>query len=85
MEASGLKLISTTIKEASVHMRYADHADAAVATAWLEFQIPLVTERRQDGKPPLLAEVQVAALLYARGVIGEGTLALELLADRNSR
>ena len=85
METSGLKLISTTIKEATVQMRYADHANPALATAWLEFQIPFEVTQRQDDKPPLLAEVQVAALLYARGIIAAETRALEPLADRNSR
>ncbi|MBZ0259291.1 MAG: hypothetical protein K8F90_01640 [Hyphomicrobiales bacterium] len=84
METSGLKLILTTVTETAVRMRYADHADPALATTWLDYQVPLETVRRQDGKPPLLAEVQVKALLHARGIIGAETRVLEPLADRNA-
>jgi hypothetical protein len=36
-----MKLIETTITDKSVRMRYADNEDAAAASEWIDFQVPL--------------------------------------------
>jgi hypothetical protein len=85
-----MKLVETKISETTVHMRYADNPDSATATAWIDFQVPLTelkhpqNRQNQLGDPELqyLAEVRLAALRYARDVVGGETQRLSGLAGR---
>ncbi|MBJ7542335.1 hypothetical protein [Rhodomicrobium udaipurense] len=84
-----MKLIETTITGTSVRMRYADHEDAAKATQWVDFQVPiselhLPSETALgDPEPRSLALVRLAALRYARDVIGSETQRLSNLVNRS--
>jgi hypothetical protein len=83
-----MKLIETIVTEKTVRMRYADNEDAAKASQWIDFQVPLDKLEHADqtalGEPELryLAQVRQAALRYARGVIGDETQRLASLINR---
>ncbi len=83
-----MKLIETTITESTVHMRYADNADATKAKHWIDFQVPLdkltLPPERPLGDPELqfLAEVRLAALRYVREVTFSENQRLSGLAGR---
>ena len=86
-----MKLTETTLTETAIRMRYADSADPAKATQWLDFQVPLAgialpagvgEEPLGDPERQLLAEVRLAALRYARGLIGDETRRISELLDR---
>jgi hypothetical protein len=74
-----MKLIETTILETTIRMRYADNADPAKATQWLDFQVPLsalIDPRTEDHKlsdiqKRFLATIQQAALRHVRGLISD--------------
>jgi hypothetical protein len=92
MPVAAPKLIETIVSETSVRLLFADKPDPAEATAWVEVCAPL-TDLKMPGmdRPlfdpeaaaPLHAEVQLAALRYARDVIGGETQALSELVGRN--
>jgi hypothetical protein len=75
-----MKLIETTILETTVRMRYADNADPAKATQWIEFQVPNselkegIEAHRQSHLGSLatrkLGAIQEAALAYVQDVVG---------------
>jgi hypothetical protein len=84
-----MKLIETTILANAVHMRFADHHDPKEAEYWIDFQVPLDELKHPQTNNPLgdpeeqfLSEVRLAALRYARDVIGDETQRLSKLAGR---
>jgi hypothetical protein len=86
-----MKLIETIVSETSVRMRYADDADPAKATQWIDFQVPLSDLKSPDQHNPLgdiesrfLAELRLVALRHAREVIGAETQRLSGLVGRIS-
>ena len=88
-----MQLIQTTILQNSVRMRYADHADPAKATEWLDFQVPIegLTLPNVDREVPLgdhesrfLGSIQQAALRRVRDLIGEETQALASRVGRKA-
>lgn len=88
---STLQLLLTNVSQNHVRMRYANHADPAQATEWLDFQVPL--KSLADPEIPqnplgnvetaLVAEVRLAALRYAREAIVAETQRLSTRHDRN--
>jgi hypothetical protein len=64
--------VETTISATAIHVRYADNADAAKATEWIDVQVKLSNLKLPSGtvvKDPeshLLAGLRLTALLYAR-------------------
>ncbi|MGA8689318.1 MAG: hypothetical protein WB662_05230 [Methyloceanibacter sp.] len=88
-----MKHIQTTIGETTIHIRYASDPDAAKATEWLEFQVPIepLTVPAAGGDFPLgdlqlrhLATIRLAALRYVRDAIGEETQRLSSLDRRTA-
>jgi hypothetical protein len=87
-----MKLIETTILETTVRMRYADNADPAKATQWVDFQVSLSDLRNPSGQDLALgdpevcfvAEVRRSALRHVRDVIGAETQRLATVAGRIS-
>jgi hypothetical protein len=84
-----MKLIETKILETTVRMRYADDADPAKASQWIDFQVPLAELLSPNGRVELgdpesryLAEIRLVALRYVRDAIGAETQRLSSLADR---
>lgn len=80
-----LKLIETKILPNAVHMRLADDPDPEKAEYWIDFQVPLdgLTLGTAAGDMPLgdierryVGSVRLAALRYARDLIGEETQTL---------
>jgi hypothetical protein len=70
-------------------MRYADNADSAQATKWIDFQVPIAGLIAFDQRTPLgdveertLAETHLAALRHVRDLIGAETQRLSSLANR---
>jgi hypothetical protein len=75
-----VKLIRTTISEASISMRYADDTDPTKALEWIDFRIPFVAldhlrgpngQKLGDPESQYLATVQQAALRYVRDLVAE--------------
>jgi hypothetical protein len=62
-----MKLLDETVLKNSVRMRFADHTDQAKASEWIEFLVPLASGDQHQS----LAEAHLAALRYARTVIGD--------------
>jgi hypothetical protein len=86
-----MKLIETIVSATSVRMRYSNDEDAAQATQWIDFQVPIADLKGPDQHNPLgdiecryLAEIRLVALRYAREVIGVETQRLSNLAGRIS-
>jgi hypothetical protein len=85
-----VKLVETKISETSIHMRYADDPDAAKASIWIDFQLPLASLKNQhnqnellgDPESQFLAEIRLAALRHVRDAIGGETQRLSSLAGR---
>jgi hypothetical protein len=83
-----MKLVETKISGATVRMRYADHPDSALATQWIDFQVPIAVLMASDQRTPLgdveeryLAETHLAGLRHAREIIGAETQRLAQLVD----
>ena len=75
-----MSLVETTIGETTIQMRYADNPDAAKASVWIDFSMPIgeLTLADSRGDIPLgdihtrqLATIQLAALRRVRDAIGE--------------
>jgi hypothetical protein len=72
-----MALIETTIKGASVHIRYADDPDPEKAQGWIDFQVPTAPltlpagERLGDLEGRLLRAIRVGALRYVRDQVDE--------------
>jgi hypothetical protein len=89
-----MKLISTSLTETSIRMRYADHADPTKATQWFDFQVPLtelVDPRSRGSQTPdplgdpnqeYLGAVRLAALRYVRNLVGDETQRLTAVGNR---
>jgi hypothetical protein len=84
-----MKLIKTTVSETTVRMRFADQSDAAEATQWVDFQVPLGDLRSPKGQEELgdpetryLAEIRLVALRFVRDAIDAETRRLAGLANR---
>ena len=80
-----MQLIETKILPNAVHMRLADDPDPEKAEYWIDFQVPLdaLTLGSQAGELALgdierryVGSVRLAALRYARDLIGAETQAL---------
>ena len=90
MVETSLKLIETTISEAAIRMRYADQADPAKATEWIDVQLLIAdlsdpaNSQEPLGDPELqfLAENRLATLRRVRDVIGVEIQRLSVLAGR---
>jgi hypothetical protein len=85
-----MKLIETTVLETTIRMRYADDADPAKATQWIDFQVNLADlvlpdapdQKLGDLESHYLAVIRQAALRYARDTIGAETQRLARLASQ---
>lgn len=85
-----MQLVQTNISESSIRMRFANNADPAKATEWIDFQFPLAvlkapvgpTAALGDPETRYLAEIRLAALRHVRDVIGDETQRLSGLASR---
>jgi hypothetical protein len=84
-----MTLVETTILSATIRMRYADNADPAKATEWIDIQTALPGLMNRHGHPLgkepdlyFLAEVRLAALRFAQEAIDAETRRLANLADR---
>ena len=70
-----MKLIETTISETTVRMRYADDADPAKATEWVDFQAKNQDLKLPNGttltkpEPHPFAALKLAALRHVLGVV----------------
>jgi hypothetical protein len=80
-----LKLIETKILANAVYMRLADDTDPQKADYWIEFQVPLDElklagiageEELGEIERRFVGSVRLAALRYARDLLGEETQAL---------
>jgi hypothetical protein len=90
-----MRLVETTIANATVRMRYADHEDLAHATEWIDFRVKIadlahprareVGEGLGDPDLQFLLEIRLAALRYARDTIGDETQRLQELAGHTRR
>jgi hypothetical protein len=84
-----MKIVETSVTPNGVRMLLADGVDAASAKEWVELQVPLERLDLRSGTKldqpelQLLAEVQVAALRYARGVADDEARRLATLIDRS--
>ncbi len=85
-----MKLIETTVSETTVRMRYADNADAAKATQWVDIQVPIAGLVRGSGTPlsdpsGLKLSITQATVLHAvQDLIGVEMSRLANLANRSS-
>jgi hypothetical protein len=77
-----MKPIYTHISDSYVHMRFADNPDPAHAHTWIDFRVPIeeLTLATASGEQPLgnpekryLGSIRLAALQYARDVLGAET------------
>jgi hypothetical protein len=75
-----MKLIETTVSETTVRMRYADNADPAKASQWIDFQVPLAELAEGTGarkthldrlEARFLGAIQEAALHYMQDVVAK--------------
>jgi hypothetical protein len=67
-----MKLIETTVSDTTVRVRFADNADTAKATQWIDLQVP-VADLKHGSRTPLpnpetlvLGASQVAVLRFVR-------------------
>lgn len=85
-----MKLIDTTISEATVEMRFADHADPSSATEWIDFEVRVAALKHPNDPSyelgdidlQMVAEVRLAALHYVRDVIAAEIQRLAKLGPR---
>jgi hypothetical protein len=83
-----MNLVETTIGESLVHLRFAD--DPNQSLFWIDIQVPLseLKSPNEQDQPltnldmQYLAEVRLAALQYARAIIGAETQRLSALVGR---
>jgi hypothetical protein len=89
-----MKLIETIVTTTSVRMRYADNADAAKASQWVDFQVPLADLKHPENQlemnpekleSQLLAEIHQAALRCARDALNNEMRRLSGLRGRVDR
>ena len=85
-----MNIVETKISETSVRLRYADNADPAKATQWMDFQFPLGDLLNSEKKPfadlqlEFLVEVQRGVLRQARDLVGAEMKRIADLAGRIS-
>jgi hypothetical protein len=86
-----LTLVETTISAATIRMRFADQADAAKATEWIDYQVKLEDLKHASGtKIPspmehhFLGVLQAAAIRHVREAVSVEIQHLANLADRNA-
>jgi hypothetical protein len=84
-----MELFETKILPNAVYMKFVDDPDPQKMDYWIEFQVPLDELKHPQtandlGDPELqfLSEIRLAALRYAREVIGDETQRLSQLAGR---
>lgn len=86
-----MKLVETSIGGAFVRLRFADDPNRDQSSSWIDIQVPLSdlknqkNERLTDLDMQYLGEVRLAALQYARAIIGAENQRLSGLAGRNSQ
>jgi hypothetical protein len=88
-----MKLISTSLTDTHIWMRYADNADPTKATQWFEFQVPLAdlvhpSSRSSQAPVPLdvpdkefVGAVRLAALRHVRNLVGGETQRLTAVGN----
>jgi hypothetical protein len=84
-----MQLVQTSFSEGFVHIRYANHADPARSTEWIDFQAPISELRdpqnRQMGlgnlDTLLIGEFRLAALRHAREALAAETQRLAPFAS----
>ena len=77
-----MKLLQTSVSATSIRMRFANDADPTKASQWVDFQVPLDQLGLSDLERQLLAELRLAALRHARGVIGDEVRRISELLDQ---
>lgn len=85
-----MKHVATKVSETAIHVRYADHADPAQATEWIDTQVLLTNAKLPSGTtlkdPPshALAGLRLVALLHARDAADAEIQRLSQVVNRRS-